>query len=221
MPLKVLMVDVDGVVVTPPPGGWAADLEADLGLAPAILQSAFFRPHWEDVVLGRAGLHERLAPVLAAHAPHLSCEALTAYWFAKDACLDEALLDDLTALRARGIELHLATVQEHLRAAHLWDTLGLRERFDAMHYAADLGAKKPDAAFFAAVAARTGLAPDEMLLLDDKAENVDAARAAGWGGALWDGTERLDAVLRRAGVEAAALVSSAHSRRASFRGDHS
>ena len=159
--------------------------------------------HWDDVVMGRAGLHERLSPVLARIAPHLTSERLTAYWFAKDALLDHQLLDDLAGVRASGIALHLATVQEHLRADYLWTTLGFRERFDAMHYAADLGCGKPDPAFFAKVAGRTGLAPAEMLLIDDMAENIEAARVAGWGAALWDGTERLGAVLERAGRETA------------------
>ena len=189
------MVDVDGVVVVAAPGGWAATLEADLGLPLQVLQDELFAQQWEDVILGRAGLNERLAPILAEHAPHLSCEALTAYWFAKDAGLDHALLADLAALRAQGVQLHLATVQEHLRADYLWTTLGLRERFDAMHYAADLGAKKPDPAFFAAIEARTGFAPADLALLDDKLENVEAARAAGWRGLHWTGAQRLAEVL--------------------------
>jgi putative hydrolase of the HAD superfamily len=198
--LKALMVDVDGVVVLPPPGGWAASLEADLGLAPEVLDAHFFQPHWADVILGRADLHERLAAMLAVHAPHLTCDQLTTYWFERDAVLDHQLLADLAALRATGVQLHLATVQEHRRAAYLWTRLGFRDRFDAMHYAADLGVGKPDPGFFAAVEARTRLAPAEMLLLDDRLDNVEAARAAGWGAALWDGTERLAAVLARAGA---------------------
>jgi putative hydrolase of the HAD superfamily len=191
------MVDVDGVVIVPRPGGWAARMEADLGLSYATLAEHFFTPHWEDVVLGRADLHERLAPMLAEHAPHLSCDALTTYWFEQDAQLDTQLLADLAALRGSGVAVHLATVQEHRRAAYLWETLGFRERFDARHYAADLGCAKPDPAFFAAITERAGFAPQELLLLDDRADNVEAARAAGWRGALWDGTERLDAVLAR------------------------
>ena len=189
------MVDVDGVVVVPRPGGWAVDLEADLGLAPSVLQARFFKPHWNDIVLGRAGLHERLAPVLAEIAPHLTSDRLTAYWFAKDAELDMRLLDDLAAIRVAGTQVHLATVQEPLRAKHLWTTLGLRDRFDAMHFAADLGAKKSDPAFYAAVQARTGFAAADLLLIDDTAANLDVARACGWGGLLWDGTARLPDLL--------------------------
>lgn len=194
------MVDVDGVVIVPQPSGWAADLEADRGLSSAVLQEHFFRPHWNDIVLGRATLHERLGPVLARHAPHLTSQQLAAYWFEKDAQLDETLLSDVADLRAAGVELHLATIQEHERATYLWDTLGFRERFDAMHYAADLGCKKSDPEFYAAVEGRTGFAGPELLLLDDTAANVETARAAGWGGAVWDGTASLRDVLARAGV---------------------
>jgi putative hydrolase of the HAD superfamily len=195
------MVDVDGVLVHPAhPGGWSARLEADLGLPAAELERAFFAPHWKDVSLGRADLHERLAPVLARIAPRLSSEDLARYWFAHDARLDTVLLDDLARLRATGIELHLATVQEHHRARYLWETLGFRERFDAMHYAADLGCAKPDAAFFRAIEARTGLMPADLLLIDDRIDNIEGARASGWGVLLWDGTRRLSELLLEAGV---------------------
>ena len=189
------MVDIDGVVIVPRVGGWAADMQADLGLSPSVLKAAFFEPHWNDIVHGRAALHERLAPVLAQYAPHLSSHTLTSYWFEKDAIFDETLLADLAALRATGVQLHLATVQEHERAAYLWDTLRLRDRFDAMHYAADLGAKKSDPAFYAAVEARTGFAPQEIVLIDDTEANVDAARRAGWRAFAWTGSARLTDLL--------------------------
>ncbi|WP_397422050.1 HAD family hydrolase [Phenylobacterium sp.] len=191
------MVDVDGVIILPRAGGWAVDLEADLGISGAALQTWFFRPHWNDVVLGRAGLHERLGPVLAEHAPHITSQQLADYWFEKDSRLNHVLLADLATLRAAGIQLHLATIQEHERATYLWETLGLRDRFDAMHYAASIGWKKTDREFYAAVEARTGIAGADILLLDDTAANVEAARAAGWGGALWDGRARLSQVLEK------------------------
>ena len=192
------MVDVDGVIIVPCPDGWAVDLEADLGITREVLQTHFFKPHWNDVVLGRAALHERLGPVLAEHAPHLTSHQLTTYWFEKDAQLDKALLSDLATLRATGVQLHLATIQEHERAAYLWSTLGLRDHFDAMHYAADIGWKKTDPEFYAVVEARTGFSGTDLLLLDDTASNVEAARAAGWRGALWDRTARLAEVLAAA-----------------------
>lgn len=89
------------------------------------------------------------------------------------------------------MELHLATVQEHERARHIWGELALRDRFDGMHYAVALGAAKPDARFFAAVEAGSGFRADEVFFIDDKQANVDAARRWGWSAALWDGSRLL------------------------------
>jgi putative hydrolase of the HAD superfamily len=192
MRFKALMVDVDGVVIVhPDPQGWAAHLERDLGLSKTLLQSAFFEPYWTDVILGRAGLRECLGPVLAKIAPGLSVDQLIRYWFENDAHLDHDLLAQLAAVRAGGVELHLATVQEHERARNIWGELALKRHFDGMHYAAELGCAKPDEAFYRAVVARSGFAPDEIFFIDDKQANIDAAHAEGWNAALWDGSRPL------------------------------
>lgn len=198
MPVRTLMIDVDGVVIRHPQGlRWDHTIQADLGLDPARFQSDFFAVHWQDVVNGRADLHERLALALPGFAPHLTPEALTAYWFSKDAHLDEGFLSQLAALKDR-YALHLATVQEHHRAAYIWNDLRLKDRFAAIHYAADYGCGKPQPAFFEAVAARTGHAPHELLLIDDSARNVEAAKACGWRAGLWDGTRSVAEVVAEA-----------------------
>ena len=190
--MKALMVDVDGVIVVhPDPAGWSTNLKRDLGLAIELLQEKFFAPNFHDIVHGRAALRERLAPVLADIAPHLTCDQLCAYWFENDSHLDHDLLDQLAAFRARGYALHLATVQEHERAAYLWNDMGLKDRFDAIHYAADLGHAKPADGFYAAIEARTGFAPADLFFIDDKAANVLAAQARGWKAAVWTGQDRL------------------------------
>ena len=197
--MKALMVDVDGVIVVhPDPAGWSTNLKRDLGLAIELLQEKFFAPNFHDIVHGRAALRERLAPVLADIAPHLTCDQLCAYWFENDSHLDHDLLDQLAAFRARGYALHLATVQEHERAAYLWNDMGLKDRFDAIHYAADLGHAKPADGFYAAIEARTGFAPADLFFIDDKAANVLAAQARGWKAAVWTGQDRLADLIARA-----------------------
>jgi len=201
MPIKALMVDVDGVVVVDrEPHGWSTHLERDLGLAPSRLQEAFFAAHFDDIVHGRAALRDRLTPVLAEIAPHLSTEALIAYWFEQDAHLDHGLLAQIDALRSAGLKAHLATVQEHERAAWLWTRLGLKDHFDAIHYAAGLGWAKPADGFFKTVVARCGFAPEELFFIDDKAANVDAAKALGWNAAVWTGEQTVEALMKQAGV---------------------
>lgn len=201
MTIKALMVDVDGVVAVRPDGTlWNRDAKTELGLDPVDFQQKFFAVHWPEVVLGKADLHDRLGPVLAEIAPHLTSHEVADYWFREDAYLDHGLLEDLAGYRARGFELHLATVQEHHRARYLWETLDLKGRFEAIHYAADLGCKKPEAAFFQAVTARTGFAPEELVLIDDSAANVAGALACGWRAVLWTGERKLAEVLAEVGL---------------------
>lgn len=181
----VVMVDVDGVVVRhPDPAGWSARIEEDLGVPRQALQDRFFKPSWDDVVHGRAPLRARLEPVLAEIAPHVSCNQLIRYWFEGDAHLDKALLLQLAEVRASSVPLHLATVQEHERASYLWDTLKLREKFDDIHYAAQLGVSKPSQEFYAAVEQRAGLPASAIAFIDDTEKNVEAARSRGWNAAL-------------------------------------
>jgi putative hydrolase of the HAD superfamily len=197
MPIKALMVDVDGVVVRhlKPGHRWDADMEADLGVKPADLQRTFFEPHFKSIVRGLEPIEPRLAEALQAIAPHVTAQAMMAYWFEKDAALDHGLLDALAAYRARGLALHLATVQEHRRADYLWTTLGLKHRFDGLQHSAAVGHAKPEPAYYAAVEARTGFAPHELLLIDDSQRNIDAAITAGWQGRFWTGERPLAEVL--------------------------
>jgi putative hydrolase of the HAD superfamily len=193
------MVDVDGVLVRGRPEDgrhWSTSLEADLGLHPDILHGTFFADHWNEIVVGQAQLEDRLPAVLARIAPHITADRLTRYWFAQDARVDHRLLQDLRKLRSKGLQIHLATNQEHRRAQYLMSTLGLAEAVDGIQYSAQIGARKPDAAFFQGAVSRAGLSPADVLLIDDAPENVSAARACGWEAVLWTGEEALLDVLR-------------------------
>ena len=183
-----LMLDVDGVVVTGRPEdgrSWATDIERDLGIAPDALHAHFFAPHWGDVVIGRKPLLDALAESLPALSPSLAAQDFIDYWFSKDARIDEAVLAACDTLRGRGVQVFLATNQEHLRAAYLMDRLALRNHVDGIVYSAEIAARKPDRAFFAAAEKRSGAAPRDILLVDDTKANIDAARDAGWQAMHW------------------------------------
>ena len=188
------MIDVDGVVVGGRPSDgrpWATDLETDLGLSFEIVRDGFFRPYWEEVVIGQADLRERLASVLAKAAPKITVEQVLAYWFQQDARLNVELLKDLAMLRSGGLQTYLATNQEHERAHYLMNRLGLAAHVDSCHYSAALRHRKPRLEFFQAVASKVGLPPETLLLVDDSCKNVQAAIDAGWHAVRWTGDDRL------------------------------
>lgn len=194
MPGKVLMMDVDGVLVSGRPTDGRhlfAELEADLGLSPDRLRETFFTPFWEAIVTGREGLTERLAPVLAAIAPKVSAERLIAYWFENDSRVDENVLSVVKRYRERGLPVFLATNQEHMRAGYLMQQVGLGAHVDGIIYSAALGHRKPSAEFFKRAAAIADAAPEDIVLVDDTLANVEAARQAGWSAVHWTGDGQL------------------------------
>jgi putative hydrolase of the HAD superfamily len=197
MQRRAIMVDVDGVLITHPhPKGWSANLEIDLGISPQALHERFFRREWDDVVHGRAAIRDRLAPALAEIAPAALPDVLIEYWFRNDAHVDDRLLAELQHLGREGFELHLATVQEHERAKYIWDHLAMRETFDSIHYSAALGYSKPNHAFYRAVESALGLSSDAIFFIDDKVENVTAAKECGWTAAVWTGHETVRELMR-------------------------
>ncbi|MBB3645206.1 putative hydrolase of the HAD superfamily [Rhizobium sp. BK619] len=192
--MKVLMVDVDGVLIHGRPADGLPHftyLERDLGLRLDLLQREFFQTCWADIIVGREPLEPSLAKVLAKIAPQLSAATLIDYWFENDSRLDRVLLDELAAFRQSGVTLFLATNQEHGRARYLMEQLGLNAHFDDILYSAALGYRKPSPDFFRLATERAGALPGEIAFIDDMAENIEAARQFGWNAAQWTAGARL------------------------------
>ena len=65
----------------------------------------------------------------------------------------------------------------------------------------EVGLIKPDRAIYDLHASTFGLEPAATLFIDDSGKNIDGAIAAGWQAVLFEGAARLEADLRRHGVE--------------------
>ena len=195
---RCLMLDVDGVLVTGRPEDgrfWAEDIERDLGIALDDLRALLFAPHWAEIMVGRRDLREVLTECLPRLAATVSVERFMDYWFSRDARVDRSVLAEVDQLRARGVAVFLATNQEHHRARHLMDRLGLGRHVDGIVHSARVGARKPEPAFVQAAAALAGHAARELLLVDDTDANVDAARQAGWQAERWTGAQSLSSLV--------------------------
>lgn len=185
--MTVLMLDVDGVLVTgAPTPGFVRDTAQDAMLDAA--RQALTADDWQLLATGKADLLEMVRTRIAV----TDAEGLLNYLYRSETEVDAAVLAAVQRVRAAGMRVFLATNQEHRRARYLMETLALSTMVDGIAYSAALGHRKPSLEYFAAAAAKVGALPHEIVFIDDNADNVDAARAAGWRATQWFGDMSLD-----------------------------
>jgi len=112
-------------------------------------------------------------------------------------------LEVVSLVRAAGTACYLATNQDAYRAACMREKAPYGEILDGAYYSCDIGVAKPAAAFFEHIVTDLGLAPDQLLFLDDQLKNVVGARSAGLNAEHWahdDGVTRLCAILDAHGI---------------------
>lgn len=179
--MKLIAWDFDGVLNKGHQGGfdaWQAEFEADLGVSAAVFTDFIFSDGKFNAVLnGERDLLDLLTDYTKTHAVPHAPEAVLDYWLAKDAVVDTQVLGWLTACPIQGV---IATNNEQRRADYMWETMGFKAHMAMIFASGPLGVKKPDGRFFAAIEEWSGLAPADILLIDDAEKNIHAARARGW-----------------------------------------
>ena len=75
------------------------------------------------------------------------------------------------------------------------------QRFDRLFLSHEMGCRKPEAAIYHQVAEELKVTPSSILFFDDRAENIEGARKAGWEAEIFGGVrasaERLKKLLSR------------------------
>jgi putative hydrolase of the HAD superfamily len=110
----------------------------------------------------------------------------------------------LQALREAGLRCYLATNQAEHRGVHMRDVLGYAGMFDGAFYSYEMRVAKPDPAYFRFIVDALQVPPAELLFLDDRPDNVEAARSVGLRAEVWSYHEDLSVLhdhLARHGVE--------------------
>jgi putative hydrolase of the HAD superfamily len=180
----VLALDVDGVLLDTQRGGaghWTSELYRRHAITRDQLRQEFFAPHWNDIVNGRRPIEPALAGALEALGSAADVEAVLSCWFDADFFLVEPVADLARRAAAAGIEIALATNQEHRRARYLRDRLSAAIPIHSLIYSADLGAQKRQPAFFELASQMLGVtSPGQVLFVDDTKVNTDQATLAGW-----------------------------------------
>ena len=193
----VLLIDLDDVLRV-----WAPERDASVerrhGMPPGSMAAAAFgeRSSIRSVVTGRiidaqwrADIAARLAPLCGDAAG-----AAVAEWSESAGAVDVKVLEVVRSVRRNGWRVGLLTNATDRLAADL-DRLGLLEELDAVINSSELGVAKPDPEVFRLACRVMDATPVECVFVDDRAENVDAARAIGLEAHLFTGAETLEEVL--------------------------
>jgi putative hydrolase of the HAD superfamily len=125
----------------------------------------------------------------------LADELMDDFWRWYVGALDEPLVDWFAARRPAQLTAILSNSGPGARereACWRFDTVT-----DDIVYSHEVGLKKPDPAIYALAQSRLGVESHEVVLLDDLATNVEAARATGWHAVLHESTPGSIAELER------------------------
>lgn len=198
--VRAVLWDADGVLQDMP-RSWAQLLTDAIGEQATTDFLTEVWPVAKQAMAGDGQLRELLPALIAAQGLDEHSAAIHEVWGAMQPVDTARPL--IARLRADGVGCHLATNQDDLRASYMRARMGYDDLLDGAFYSCDLGARKPHSAFFDRAAAALGLAPAEVLFIDDTAENVTAARQAGLAAVHWhfrDGAPALAAALAAHGL---------------------
>ncbi|MEX2519083.1 MAG: HAD family phosphatase [Paracoccaceae bacterium] len=108
-----------------------------------------------------------------------------------------ALRDELAAMGVGVWALSNFAADSWTRCERLYPAL---TAFDGMVISGHVRAVKPDSAIYEMLERRAGASGAGLFLLDDRAVNVDAARARGWSGHVFEGVAGARVALRGVGL---------------------
>lgn len=106
----------------------------------------------------------------------------------------------LRALRAKGIPVFALSnfgVQNFPQSEAQFPFLA---EFDRRYISGEMGLIKPDPAIYAVVEDDCGLAPDTLLFVDDRIDNINTARARGWRAHHFEGAKGWSQTLVKSGL---------------------
>lgn len=191
---QVVLWDADGVLQRVP-AGWEESMRPAIEGRVEDVDGFLSRAFWEErpALRGEVRWLDVLPGLLEEWGIGDSYDAVLRVWLTIEPV--PAARELVTVLRRRGVPGYLASNQDRHRAGHMHAELGYPALLDGEFYSCDLGVAKPDAGYFTAVLDRLGLAPAQVLLVDDNAGNVEAARTVGLAAECWSYRED-QAVLR-------------------------
>lgn len=177
-PRRGLLVDWGGVLTTNVFESFQAFCE-DEGLRPELVRDAFtsdpeargLLADFESGRLGDEDFEQRFGTLLGVGEP----TGLIARLFGRMRA-DHVMQDAVIAFKAAGVKTGLLS---NSWGTGTYDRSRFAEMFDVLVISGDLGVRKPEPSIYVTAAERMGLAPGELVFVDDLKGNLKPARALG------------------------------------------
>jgi putative hydrolase of the HAD superfamily len=181
----VVALDVDGVLLDPARDGrgpWQVAFSQQFGVDADLLDQAYFRRSWPEVIVGRQAVETTLAAAMQDLGWDIGVEDALRCWLEADFVVDPEVVEAANHWSRDGIRVVLATNQEIRRARYLEQRLATLFPLSGMACSGAIGILKGDPAFYAASERQLEIAPDRtsVVFLDDTQSNVEAAGRHGW-----------------------------------------
>lgn len=197
MAIENILFDADGVLQYPTVR-WQPALKSVLEIEDDTQVEAVLKDILEaetEVLESPTGFMERLEAKLAKWNRSALVSATLNALHAIEVHAD--VMQTVQALRRAGFRCHVGSNQQALRAKHMSEALNYRSLFDSEFYSCFLGAAKPKPEFFEKTIAKLGCNASAVLFLDDRSENVEAAKRAGLNAMVFFGADGALSLQRR------------------------
>jgi putative hydrolase of the HAD superfamily len=197
---EALILDYGEVLSLPQPPGAIARMAAHLGAAPEAFAAAYWRHRRSyDLGLPADEYWQRVASDLS-----IDGTPPTAALIAVDVASWMSFREDVwrLAAEARAAGIRTAVLSNGIREvlAELEIQRPLPVHFDVVVISYDVGCAKPDPRIFQITLERLGMPPERALFVDDRLENIDAARRLGIDTLHFTGGDRIEELRRRLGT---------------------
>jgi putative hydrolase of the HAD superfamily len=198
--ISLALFDLGGVVCRFRPERRLGRFAAVSGKPPAevrrLLWESGFSARCDRGELNAADMHAEACARLGSSLSYAEFRTLWASAFEPDPAL-LALVDRVRRGRRTGLLTdNPAVLREALE--HELEEVG--RRFDLVFFSCQIGCCKPEPDLFRAVLARVGLAPENVLFVDDAPVNLEAAARLGITALRFETTDALERELLREGV---------------------
>ncbi len=191
--IQAVLFDADGVLQQPVEGGRekVACLDGSTTPNDEFLQD--FLKAEMPCLRGDADMADTIAEVLKKWGSPFSVEqAIETH--TKIVAMNPESIEVVHDLRKSGLPAYLATNQHEYRARYMSEVFGYADIFDGEFYSCRLGTKKPEPDYFYAILRLLPIAPERLLFIDDRDQNVAAARSVGINGVEYEMSEGVEAL---------------------------